>query len=69
MMKLVLDFYQASVEALGKGVSVDKLVVLPVRERIGRFKYIPSDQTQQEYDEIIKELNNQIDALAQKEDY
>ena len=38
MMKLVLSFYDASVEALNKGVPVDDLVKMAVRERIGLFK-------------------------------
>ncbi len=69
MMKLVLDFYRTSVDALSSGISVEKLVRLPVREQIGRFKYIPNDQIQHEYDEIIKMLGSEIDELKQKEDY
>lgn len=69
MMQLVLDYYDQAVEALDKGVSVDELVKLPVRERIGRFKYIEEKEMQSEYQAILKALSKQIEELSQKEDF
>ena len=69
MMKLVLDYYSESVGALGRGVSVEKLVSLPVRERIGRFKYVPADRIEQEYKDIIQTMKKEIQNLEQKEEY
>lgn len=69
MMQLVLDYYDQAVEALDKGVSVDDLVKLPVRERIGRFKYIEEKDMQSEYQAILKALSKQIEELSQKEDF
>lgn len=70
MMTLVLDFYKATVDALAKGVSVDALVKMAVREQIGRFKYIPEDKLKAEYENITKMLSEQIDQLIkQKEDF
>jgi len=69
MMKLMLDFYHVCGEGLSRGVAVEKLVTLAVRENIGRFKYIPDDQVQHEYDEIIKMLEHEIEQLIKKEDY
>ena len=40
MMRLVLAYYDKSVEALGNGAGVQDLIKLPVREQIGRFKYV-----------------------------
>ena len=69
MMKLVLDYYSESVGALERGVSVEKLVSLPVRERIGRFKYMPADRMEQEYKDIIQTMKKEIQSLEQKEEY
>lgn len=66
MMELVLMFYDISLENLSK-LSIDDLVKLPVRERIGRFKYIKKDLIEKEYDEIRMQLNNEIHGLVQKE--
>ena len=41
---------------------------MPVRERIGRFKYTPEDRLEQEYEDTGKDLNEQIANLKGKED-
>ena len=69
MMQLVMDYSEKAAKALKNGVSVEDLVNLPVRERIGRFKYIPGDRVKQEYEDILHQLSSEIDAAAQKEDF
>ncbi len=68
MMKLVLEYYDASVEALKEGVDINALSKLDIRERIGRYKYIKNEVLEKEYDDIIHELHRQIDVLKTKED-
>ncbi|MBH1942356.1 V-type ATP synthase subunit A [Mobilitalea sibirica] len=68
MMELVLAYYDISLSYLNKGVNIEDLVNLPIRERIGRFKYISIDKIEQEYDDIILNLNKEIDALLVKEE-
>lgn len=60
MMLLVLAYYEKAAAALDKGATVDSLVKLPVRERLGRFKYIPSEQTEKEFGELLDQLNLEI---------
>ncbi len=70
MMKLILEMYEISSQALAKGVSIDKLVKLPVHERVGRFKYATMDKLQAEYDSIIADMHAQTEELAlQKEEF
>ena len=70
MMHLVLAFYDEALSALENGVSIDSLVKMAVRERIGRFKYIADDQIKAEFDAIMKALTNEIADLAkQKEEF
>ena len=70
MMQLMMPYYDQSVEALGKnGVTVDDLVKLPVRERIGRFKYTGTEQLDSEYQGILKALSDEIAASAKKEEF
>ena len=68
MMNLVLEYYDTASEALKKGADIEKLADLEIRERIGRYKYIPNENLQKEYDEIITELHRETDALIGKED-
>ena len=69
MMQLMLLYYDQGVKALEQGVSVEDLVKLPVREKIGRFKYVPDDRLQAEYDQIGRELSDQIEQARQKEEF
>ncbi len=44
MMKLVLAFYEKSMDALNKGAAMNALLAMAVRERIGRYKYTVTDK-------------------------
>lgn len=68
MMELVLKYFDISLDALNKGVNVEKLVNIPVRERIGRFKYVVSEKLKGEYDDIISTLNKETLDLIKKEE-
>ncbi len=68
MMDLVLHYYDVSLTALDKGVSVESLVKLPIRERIGRFKYVTKDRLDIECQDIVKNLQLDIDKLIQKKE-
>jgi V/A-type H+-transporting ATPase subunit A len=68
MMELVLSYYDISLENLSNGVSIDSLVKLPVRERIGRFKYVSEEKIQKEFEDIVQNIHREIDELIQKEE-
>ena len=69
MMDLVLAYYDQSVEALEKGAKLQNLVNLPVREQIGRFKYVTEDEIQKEYEKVKEELHIEIANALGKEDF
>ncbi|MBP1755519.1 MAG: atpA [Firmicutes bacterium] len=66
MMELVLHYYDMSLEALGKGVPIDSLVKLAVRESIGRFKYVTMDKLDAECEDILQNMQIEIDQLLKK---
>ena len=68
MMKLVLAFYEEGAAALKEGVQINDLVKLPVREKIGRYKYTLEDNLTGEYEAVDKELTAEIAGLVGKED-
>ncbi len=69
LMKLVLAFYDLSADALSRGADMNALISMDVRERIGRFKYVPPDEAREQYDMIMNELNEQIADTFGKEDF
>ena len=68
MMRLVNAFYEKAVDALAKGAELRKVISMPVRERIGRFKYLKEDALDEEYARVREELDAQIAAAFRKED-
>lgn len=68
MMELVIHYYDMALGYLEKGASIDGIVKLPVREKIGRFKYIELDKVDQEFEEIIKILNKELNHLLNEEE-
>ena len=68
MMRLVTEFYTKSLSALENGGDVLKIVSMPVRERIGRFKYVKENNIEKEYDESIAELEESLEKAKQGDD-
>ena len=68
MMKLVLGFYDKSIEALKQGAAMNDLIRMSVREQIGRYKYTPEDQLDAQYETVMKDLTVEISGLIGKED-
>ncbi|MFR8003573.1 MAG: V-type ATP synthase subunit A [Hydrogeniiclostridium sp.] len=69
MMELVMEYYDECVKALEKGASVEDLAALPVREQIGRFKYVDTEEAEKAAQGIRRELSSEIGALLEKEEY
>ena len=68
MMQLVMAFYNECQNALGKGAAINDLLKMPVRERIGRYKYIHEDELTKEFNNVMEDLNTQIANVIGKEE-
>ena len=69
MMELILSYYEKSLEALGKGVGIEALVALPVREQIGRYKYTTAEEAPGRFAAIQAQLERELaQALEAKEE-
>ena len=70
MMKLVLHFYDGSFDALKKGADIEKLVSIPSRESIGRFKYVPEKDIEDTYKTVCAAIDSEIKAVIDaREEY
>ncbi len=70
MMKLVLRFYDGSLDALKKGADIEKLVSIPSRESIGRFKYVPEKDIENTYKTVCAAIDSEIKAVVDaREEY
>lgn len=72
MLDIILAWYHKSKDALDHGVAFSKLIAMPVREQIGRMKYVPEDEMKERYQKIRRDLDAQmrelLDEAAEQED-
>lgn len=68
MLKLIIEFYEFGVKALQNGADIDALAELPVRERIGRIKYVPEDEVAAEYESIHEQMREETAGLKAEEE-
>ena len=66
MMKLIMEFYEKSVALTTDETNINDLIMLPVREKIGRFKYIPENEIKDKYNEIKAEITTEIKELTER---
>ena len=58
LMKLILDFYKGGQRALAEKADFNKVAYGPLREDIGRFKYVE----EKDIEAAFKEIESKIDA-------
>lgn len=68
MMRAILSYYDKSLEALKRGANIEMLVNIPVRERIGRFKYEPEENIENEFSSIEAQLDSEIKDVLERSD-
>ena len=64
LVSLILYFRDRALEAVKAGADIEKISVLPVRERIGRAK--SAEDYEAEYPAIRAEIDSQCAALTEK---
>ena len=70
MMQLIIAYYEKAAEALSEGADINTLIDLPVREQIGRFKYTEPEKVKEVFNEVSKQLEQELyDAKQAKEEF
>lgn len=68
MMKLILAYYDISAEAIKQNADIEALSNLPIRESIGRFKYVEEDKIDDTYEAILSSLKRDIMEQTRREE-
>ncbi len=68
MMKLILGFNDEAADAVAKGADIEEIAGLPVREKIGRFKYVAEENTDAEYSKLATEISAELNDLLSREE-
>ena len=70
MMSLVLAYYDKANAALDLNANIEKLVAVPSREAIGRFKYVKEEDIDFEFEKTLSLLDSDInEVINAKEEY
>lgn len=68
MMRAIMSFYDKALEALDKGADIEMLVNMPVRETIGRYKYVEESKIDEEFTSIEAKLDSDIKDVLERSD-
>jgi len=64
ILKVILTLHEKCLEALDRGVKLEKLLTLPVRDRIARARVTPEDKWPSEYDQILAAIDAEVTPVA-----
>ena len=67
MLKMILTFSKECKNALNNGVKVDKLLHLPVSEKIARAKYVPEEQFEAYFQDTMTEIESSVAKIISEE--
>lgn len=65
MLKLILTYQSLGQKALKKDADLSELTALPIRETIGRIKYVPENEIAAAYEKAMQELTDQVEGLVE----
>jgi V/A-type H+-transporting ATPase subunit A len=66
LLDLIMHYYKLAQDMGKRGITVDQMQELPVREAIGRFKTVEEDRIKERYEELIDELDRVIPNLERE---
>jgi V/A-type H+-transporting ATPase subunit A len=64
MLSLIMKFYYLANNMIDGEIDIEKLFEIPVREKIGRARFILEEDMEDKFDSMEKELEEQIKGLA-----
>jgi len=67
MLKTVMTYYFKAKEALEQGVAFKNVENLPVREKIARLRYVRENDIDNQYNNVMKEMDEAIEKLITEE--
>ena len=67
MAKIILRWYDSAGEMIERGMGMEKLAGMRIKDAIARMKYVPSEGFRAKYDEILRDMNVEFEELKKKE--
>ena len=65
MLKTIITWNDKAQEALLAHVHLDKIIDMPIREQIGRMRYIVETERKEKFEALSKELDAEFAGLTE----
>ncbi len=66
LLRALLDFYEESRKVLEQGVSLNRLLDLPIREDIARLRDVGNNEFAERRDDVVANMRGQLNGLIEK---
>ncbi len=67
MARIVLQWYDFTNELIESGIGVEKVEGMKIKDAIARMKYVPSEQFRATYEELIRDMKDEFEAIKKRE--
>jgi V/A-type H+-transporting ATPase subunit A len=67
MAKIILRWYDYAGEMIERGMGMEKLEGMKIKDVIARMKYVPSEGFREKYEEILSSMKDEFEVLKKKE--
>ncbi|MBK5190746.1 MAG: V-type ATP synthase subunit A [Methanosarcinales archaeon] len=68
MARIVLQWYNHANELVEQGIGVENLEGMKIKGTIARMKYVPSDEFKAKYEEIMRDMKDEFEAVKKREE-
>ncbi|HUV02517.1 MAG TPA: V-type ATP synthase subunit A [Desulfobacteria bacterium] len=68
MAKIILQWYNYTNELIERGIGVEKIEGMKIKDTIARMKFVPSEEFGKKYEEIMGAMNTEFEAVKVKEE-
>ena len=66
LMSLILDYYDEGLRGLEGGVPLKQIAALPIRDDIGRFKYLKEEEVDGQYEKLVDQLRDSVEEMMKE---
>ena len=64
MAKAILEWYDRAKEAIERGIPVERLETMRIKDAIARMKYIKNEEFRAKYEDIMRAMKDEFEALT-----
>ncbi|MHC1600565.1 MAG: V-type ATP synthase subunit A [Candidatus Methanospirareceae archaeon] len=68
MARIILHWYNHANELIERGIGMEKIDGMKIKNTIARMKYVPSEEFGAKYEEIMRDMKDEFEAVKRREE-